>query len=159
MFLLAALLCNYGRGKCLIDIGTEGSGVPEGLMIAAEPSTPAIILGDDAAANKTLPDLTQLARVAQQSLCVAHVIYFQNVAAPCSQLTKLNERIRPQAAAITHRFDLGGVVDIVDSRVRSFEHEVTASGGLLLSVDEDSALQGRKVSKVEHGHLKSLVGD
>ena len=28
MFLLAALLCNYGRGKCLIDIGTEGSGEP-----------------------------------------------------------------------------------------------------------------------------------
>jgi hypothetical protein len=27
MFLLAALLCNYGRGKCLIDIGTEGIGV------------------------------------------------------------------------------------------------------------------------------------
>jgi hypothetical protein len=25
MFLLAALLCNYGRGKCLIDIGTEGN--------------------------------------------------------------------------------------------------------------------------------------
>jgi hypothetical protein len=25
MVLLAALLCNYGRGKCLIDIGTEGS--------------------------------------------------------------------------------------------------------------------------------------
>jgi methionine-R-sulfoxide reductase len=25
MFLLAALLCNYGRGKCLIDIGTEGT--------------------------------------------------------------------------------------------------------------------------------------
>src|ERR1022692_4155120 len=24
MFLLAALLCNYGRGRCLIDIGTEG---------------------------------------------------------------------------------------------------------------------------------------
>jgi hypothetical protein len=24
MFLLAALLCNYARGKCLIDIGTEG---------------------------------------------------------------------------------------------------------------------------------------
>jgi hypothetical protein len=24
MLLLAALLCNYGRGKCLIDIGTEG---------------------------------------------------------------------------------------------------------------------------------------
>jgi integrase len=24
MILLAALLCNYGRGKCLIDIGTEG---------------------------------------------------------------------------------------------------------------------------------------
>ena len=25
MILLAALLCNYGRGFCLIDIGTEGS--------------------------------------------------------------------------------------------------------------------------------------
>jgi hypothetical protein len=25
MFLLAALLCNYRRGKCLIDIGTEGN--------------------------------------------------------------------------------------------------------------------------------------
>jgi hypothetical protein len=24
MFFLVALLCNYGRGKCLIDIGTEG---------------------------------------------------------------------------------------------------------------------------------------
>jgi hypothetical protein len=24
MILLAALLCNYGRGKCLIDVGTEG---------------------------------------------------------------------------------------------------------------------------------------
>ncbi|HEY3824162.1 MAG TPA: hypothetical protein VGL82_06365, partial [Bryobacteraceae bacterium] len=24
MFLLAALLCNYARGKCLIDVGTEG---------------------------------------------------------------------------------------------------------------------------------------
>jgi hypothetical protein len=24
MILLAALLCNYGRGFCLIDIGTEG---------------------------------------------------------------------------------------------------------------------------------------
>src|SRR5438270_5918925 len=27
--LLAALLCNYGRGKCLIDIGTEGSAASE----------------------------------------------------------------------------------------------------------------------------------
>src|ERR1700678_292656 len=26
MFLLAALLCNYHRGRCLIDIGTEGYG-------------------------------------------------------------------------------------------------------------------------------------
>jgi len=26
MILLAALLCNYGRGFCLIDIGTEGNG-------------------------------------------------------------------------------------------------------------------------------------
>ena len=25
MILLAALLCNYGRGFCLIDVGTEGS--------------------------------------------------------------------------------------------------------------------------------------
>src|SRR2546425_11966444 len=25
MILLAALLCNYGRGKCLIDVGTEGN--------------------------------------------------------------------------------------------------------------------------------------
>ncbi len=25
MILLAALLCNYGRGFCLIDIGTEGT--------------------------------------------------------------------------------------------------------------------------------------
>ena len=25
MILLDALLCNYGRGKCLIDIGTEGN--------------------------------------------------------------------------------------------------------------------------------------
>jgi hypothetical protein len=25
MILLAALLCNYGRGKCLIIIGTEGA--------------------------------------------------------------------------------------------------------------------------------------
>src|SRR5438093_12415547 len=24
MKLLCALLCNYGRGKCLIDVGTEG---------------------------------------------------------------------------------------------------------------------------------------
>jgi len=24
MILLAALLCNYGRGFCLIDVGTEG---------------------------------------------------------------------------------------------------------------------------------------
>jgi hypothetical protein len=24
MILLAALLCNYHRGKCLIEIGTEG---------------------------------------------------------------------------------------------------------------------------------------
>src|SRR5271157_3603033 len=29
MILLAALLCNYGRGKCLIIIGTEGSGTTE----------------------------------------------------------------------------------------------------------------------------------
>jgi hypothetical protein len=26
MILLAALRCNYGRGFCLIDVGTEGSG-------------------------------------------------------------------------------------------------------------------------------------
>src|ERR1022692_4179674 len=25
MILLAALLCNYGRGFCLIDVGTEGA--------------------------------------------------------------------------------------------------------------------------------------
>jgi hypothetical protein len=25
MILLATLLCNYGRGFCLIDIGTEGN--------------------------------------------------------------------------------------------------------------------------------------
>jgi hypothetical protein len=28
MILLAALLCNYHRGKCLIEIGTEGAGNP-----------------------------------------------------------------------------------------------------------------------------------
>ena len=27
MILLAALLCNYGRGFCLIDVGTEGCAV------------------------------------------------------------------------------------------------------------------------------------
>src|SRR2546423_15507821 len=32
MVLLAALLCNYGRGKCLIDIGTEGI-APEALPV------------------------------------------------------------------------------------------------------------------------------
>src|SRR5450756_1922037 len=26
MILLTALLCNYGRGFCLIDVGTEGKG-------------------------------------------------------------------------------------------------------------------------------------
>ena len=37
MFLLAALLCNYGRGKCLIDIGTEGNvqGFPKGMRVMA----------------------------------------------------------------------------------------------------------------------------
>src|SRR5256885_13691918 len=29
MILLAALLCNYGRGKCLIIIGTEGTRLAE----------------------------------------------------------------------------------------------------------------------------------
>ena len=29
MILLAALLCNYGRGFCLIDVGTEGCRQPQ----------------------------------------------------------------------------------------------------------------------------------
>src|SRR5713101_5918072 len=35
MILLAALLCNYGRGKCLIDVGTEGylRSTPERLRV------------------------------------------------------------------------------------------------------------------------------
>jgi hypothetical protein len=35
MILLAALLCNYGRGFCLIDVGTEGM-----LMLAVIPTEP-----------------------------------------------------------------------------------------------------------------------
>src|SRR6266852_5563587 len=41
MFLLAALLCNYGRGKCLIDIGTEGyvSWISQHLTCCGRPSS------------------------------------------------------------------------------------------------------------------------
>src|SRR5271157_5489308 len=35
MILLAALLCNYGRGKCLIIIGTEGRGIGIAAFIIA----------------------------------------------------------------------------------------------------------------------------
>jgi hypothetical protein len=34
MILLAALLCNYGRGFCLIDVGTEG-GVDEARAVSS----------------------------------------------------------------------------------------------------------------------------
>jgi len=40
MILLAALLCNYGRGKCLIIIGTEGR-VPEAGGLGQEPNSDA----------------------------------------------------------------------------------------------------------------------
>src|ERR1700733_13450623 len=60
---------------------------------------------------------------------------------------------------ISSCFDFRGAVDIVDSRVRSFEHEVASSGVLLLSVDQDSAFQSRRTSSVKHSHLKPLVGD
>ena len=47
--ILAALrLLRYARGF------ESGNGVPKGLLIATEPSTPAVILRDDAAADKTL---------------------------------------------------------------------------------------------------------
>ena len=52
----------------------SGYGVPKRLLISTEPSIPTIILGDDAAADKTLPGLTQLARVAQEGLCIPHVM-------------------------------------------------------------------------------------
>src|SRR2546430_11822314 len=36
MILLAALLCNYGRGKCLIIIGTEGITIEAIIKVVAE---------------------------------------------------------------------------------------------------------------------------
>jgi hypothetical protein len=39
MILLAALLCNYGRGYCLIDVGTEGFAMllaPNDQLLVAE---------------------------------------------------------------------------------------------------------------------------
>jgi hypothetical protein len=47
----------------------------------------------------------------------------------------------------------------VDVRVRSFEYEVAASGGLFLAVDEDPSFQGRKASNAEHSHRKALIGE
>jgi hypothetical protein len=47
----------------------------------------------------------------------------------------------------------------VDLRVRSFEYEVAASGGLFLAVDEDLSFQGGKASKVQQSHLKAVIGD
>src|SRR5271167_97565 len=44
MFLLAALLCNYGRGKCLIDIGTEGNSI-------GTPSTNVVLVSVDSLAE------------------------------------------------------------------------------------------------------------
>jgi hypothetical protein len=44
------------------------NGVPKGLLVATEPPTPAVILRDDAAANKTLAQLPKLAVVAQDRL-------------------------------------------------------------------------------------------
>jgi hypothetical protein len=64
-----------------------------------------------------------------------------------------------RSPAIWGRFDFGSVIDKVDSRVRSLEYEVTAFGGLFLSMHKDSAFQSGKTSKVEHGHLKALIGD
>jgi len=44
MFLLAALLCNYHRGRCLIDIGTEGNlvfafDIPDAILRQTGPVT------------------------------------------------------------------------------------------------------------------------
>src|ERR1700678_1107595 len=76
-----------------------GHRVTKRLLIAAEPSGPAIILRDESAADKTLANLMKLAIVPQQRLCIAHVFYFQDGAAVHSQLLKLNKRIRSQAPA------------------------------------------------------------
>jgi len=44
MILLAALLCNYGRGFCLIDVGTEGSASARSLLDrASDGETPRAI--------------------------------------------------------------------------------------------------------------------
>src|ERR1700686_1357089 len=42
MILLAALLCNYGRGFCLIDVGTEGTGA---LHLMAETGKRSVVSG------------------------------------------------------------------------------------------------------------------
>jgi hypothetical protein len=52
MLLLAALLCNYGRGKCLIDIGTEGN--REHLEDSAQSETPGMH-GNSALGNRETP--------------------------------------------------------------------------------------------------------
>ena len=47
----------------------------------------------------------------------------------------------------------------MESRVRSFEYEVAASGVLFFAVDKNSAFQGGKASKVQQSHLKAVIGD
>src|SRR5712691_4130271 len=45
MILLATLLCNYGRGFCLIDVGTEGTANPS--ITASAPQSALVSLGQD----------------------------------------------------------------------------------------------------------------
>src|SRR5665811_1955770 len=58
MVLLAALLCNYHRSKCLIDIGTEGS---RSLPLDPHPP-PAILLAGKGARKDVPPEVSDLAQ-------------------------------------------------------------------------------------------------
>src|SRR5258708_10042361 len=57
MILLAALLCNYGRGKCLIIIGTEG-----GVNLAHPSRRPFVTLFDTDSTNHQNPRLLGMPR-------------------------------------------------------------------------------------------------
>ena len=62
MILLAALLCNYGRGFCLIDIGTEGSDTQEERLAVKFERVIVMLDGDEAGQEGTAECLTRLGR-------------------------------------------------------------------------------------------------
>src|SRR5579875_1875106 len=122
----------------------------QGRLISSQPPAPTVLRWNDSPLQQRSRIFPQHGAVIEHFLGIAEVLHLHERSAIRRYPPQSKVGIGPQAAVGAEQFHLRRVVNIVDLRIRSFEHEIAAPGLLVLPVNQYPAFRRRERVQIEN---------